>query len=176
MELRLFEDSRGSHQATCWAKQMKYSLSLQPVRGKKKQKKNLPHRWKRGLRCHFFLGLFCVTAVRELEEPTKAASNFNLFLDLTHCLVLEGVCILFQLTSRFAFNSGSDSFGLSSCWVTSYAAIFNLFILPNHLWLLWPSHLGFSRFLAAPAGVRTSQRITAEAEPTLIHSFTIMFS
>lgn len=63
---------------------MKHSLYLQCIRQKKK-KKCVCLTKEKGDR----LRIFCISVagLRELEEPTKEASNFNLFLDWTHCLV-----------------------------------------------------------------------------------------
>lgn len=130
---------------------MKYSLSFYGASGAGEGKKKPASPQNERIWAVIFFGLFCVAAVGELEEPTKGASNFNLFLDSTHCLVLEGVCILFQLTSRFAFNSESNSFSPSSGWMKVFTRVFTLMNLSIHLWLEWPSHLPcFSHVWPAP--------------------------
>lgn len=62
---------------------MKHSLYLQCIRQKKEKCVCLTK--EKGDR----LRIFCISVagLRELEEPTKEACNFNLFLDWTHCLV-----------------------------------------------------------------------------------------
>lgn len=64
---------------------MKHSLYLQCIRQKKEKEKCVCLTKEKGDR----LWIFCISVAgfRELEEPTKEASNFNLFLDWTHCLV-----------------------------------------------------------------------------------------
>lgn len=60
---------------------MKHSLYLQCIRQKKKEKRKVCVclTKEKGDR----LRIFCISVagLRELEEPTKEASNFNLFLD-----------------------------------------------------------------------------------------------